>query len=83
MPTLDSLFSDRELSATIDAGHVTRTQNPRLGLPLDAYTRLRQYEHADSRTRTLNDLLRQARRADAAIPYGVAGRHHQQRLTLR
>ena len=40
-------------------------------------------KHADSRTRTLNDLLRQARRAGAVIPYGVAGRHYQQRLTLR
>ncbi|MET7607343.1 hypothetical protein ABZS96_33740 [Streptomyces avermitilis] len=40
-------------------------------------------KHADSRTRTLNDLLRQARRAGGVIPYGVAGRHYQQRLTLR
>lgn len=46
MPTLDSLFSPRELSAAIDAGHVTRTRHPGLGLSLYAYTRLCQYEHA-------------------------------------
>ncbi|MGW1616050.1 hypothetical protein ACWCQZ_42700 [Streptomyces sp. NPDC002285] len=39
--------------------------------------------HADSKKRTLNSLLKQARRAGAKIPYGDVGRHYAPRLTLR
>ncbi|MFJ8752259.1 hypothetical protein ACIREO_23430 [Streptomyces sp. NPDC102441] len=40
-------------------------------------------EHADSRKRTLNGLLRQIERAGVEIPYGSVGRYYVRRLAIR
>lgn len=46
MTSLDDLIPPDDLTATIDAGHVTRKTHPTLPLSIYTYTRAAQYEHA-------------------------------------
>ncbi|MFG2286665.1 RNA ligase [Streptomyces sp. NPDC048595] len=48
-PTLHELLPPRELTAALDAGHVTRKRHPELPLSLYTYTRTAQYERVWNR----------------------------------
>ncbi|MEU4129433.1 RNA ligase [Streptomyces wuyuanensis] len=50
--TLHELLPPRELTAAIDAGHVTRKSHPRLPLSIYTYTRTCQYERVWNRVTT-------------------------------